>query len=57
MAVSSAFRHHLLFSGLRRGDAVSVSLREGQNFSDNLVYHLAVEAGLGRIGGWRLRSR
>jgi len=27
------------------------SLKQGQSLSDNLIYHLAVQAGLGRIGG------
>jgi len=27
------------------------SLKEGQGLSDNLIYHLAVRAGLGRVGG------
>ena len=27
------------------------SLKDGRNLSDNLIYHLAVRAGLGRVGG------
>ena len=47
----SVFVTALYFLAFAAATLFLFTLKEGQNLSDNLIYHLAVRAGLGRAGG------